>query len=156
LAARRELPPHVLSQEAVQRRQERLEADKIKDKSKKKTDSSTAANSRKGSAPAANSVAAKRLAAKRGQVLESANGAASEIISTERSGAFEANFIDSFESIGLQSAPPNTENSTSWEFSNGELDFGSAVAESNFWDSGSSWPQGKNELDDYPICNYLL
>lgn len=135
----------MLSQEAVQRRQERLEADKIKDKSKKKNDTNIAGNSRKGSAPAANSVAAKRLAAKRGQVLVSASGATSEIISTENNGAFEANFIDSFESIGLQSGPPNTENSASWEFSNAELDFGAPVTESNLWDS-CSWPQSKHVI----------
>lgn len=140
MAAGRALPLHILSQEALQRRQDRIEADKIKDKGKKKTDASLSTNSKKGSAPSANSVAAKRLAAKRGQVVVGSVGA--EIVGADFNNGFEANFdsfADNIESAEFQTTPVDTETSPSWEFSNPENNF-SAVAETNFWDS-NSWPQ---------------
>lgn len=69
LAGGRPLPPHSLSEEALRRRTERLEADKLDVKSKKKPVANDSNISRKGTIPSADSVAAKRLAAKRIQTM---------------------------------------------------------------------------------------
>eukprot|EP01039_Chlorochromonas_danica_P000800 gene800-868_t len=67
LAAGRPLPPYQLTEEAIKRREARLEADKVREcKNKKKA--APAPPPRKGQPPSSNSVAAKRLAAKRGHL----------------------------------------------------------------------------------------
>jgi hypothetical protein len=72
LAANRPLPPYQLSAEALQRREERLAATILRDnKIKKKV--APVVPARKGMPPSANSVAAKRLAAKRGQPFDQAH-----------------------------------------------------------------------------------
>lgn len=68
------LPPYQLSEEALRRRQERLAADEVRHKQTKKKpvqDSLLGQHSQKAAAPASNSVAAKRLAAKRGMAIDS-------------------------------------------------------------------------------------
>jgi hypothetical protein len=65
LAAGRPLPPYQLSTEAIRRREERIAADQLREaKTKKKA--APVVPPRKGAPPSSNSVAAKRLAAKRG------------------------------------------------------------------------------------------
>lgn len=68
IASGRPLPPHQLSAEAIRRREERIAADQLRE-SKSKKNKGPVVPDRKGAPPASSSVAAKRLAAKRGQPL---------------------------------------------------------------------------------------
>jgi AP2-associated kinase len=60
------LPPYELSAEALQRRAERIAADEVRKIKAKKKPNATPIDTKRSAPPSANSVAAKRLAAKRG------------------------------------------------------------------------------------------
>lgn len=70
LAAGRPLPAYELTAEAIKRREDRIAANQVRE-SKAKKKAAPVVPLRKGVPPSANSVAAKRLAAKRGQPLPS-------------------------------------------------------------------------------------
>jgi len=83
LAAGRSLPAYSLSPEALRRREERLEADKLRDnKNKKKPTSCGTANNFRKAVPMADSVAARRLAAKRGQSSKTNESAGDAFVSS--------------------------------------------------------------------------
>lgn len=102
------LPPYQLSEEALRRRQERLAADEVRQKQTKKKplqNSLLEQYSQKAAAPASNSVAAKRLAAKRG--MPTTNNFITSTTANTASASeplFEASF-DAFDSNPPQHPP---------------------------------------------------
>lgn len=64
------LPPYELSAEALQRRAARIAADEVRNTKAKKKPTATPIDTKRSAPPSANSVAAKRLAAKRGVSVE--------------------------------------------------------------------------------------
>lgn len=89
IAANRPLPPYTLSSEALKRREDRIAADQLRENKNKKK-AAPVVPVRKGAPPSANSVAAKRLAAKRGGQNNFLSPSQSESQPTDFS--FEANF----------------------------------------------------------------
>jgi hypothetical protein len=118
--AGRPLPPFVLTEEALQRRKEREAKNVVRSDPRKKV--VQAVPQRKGAPPAVNSAAAKRLAAKKGEVVTSSASSGFDVDFTDNSTSFVAssdnNGFDPFVSEGDDafSSPPITMSTNSNNF----------------------------------------